>query len=138
MNFFVIFCMDKIFYLNSFFHLSPQMNLIMNRLLPVGGKLDYSLTVKLNPRASISSSTLLFNKILYVLKRTSEISLNYYNNFRYASVLRMNWGWGSVRCIWIHLHIAQTSLWSTSRTVRVFCIERIASTMDQSKFLGHF
>lgn len=55
--------MDKIFYLNSFFHLSPQMNLIMNRLLPVGGKLDYSSTVKLNPRASIPSSSLHDNTI---------------------------------------------------------------------------
>jgi len=97
--FFRFFFVNKIFYLNSSFHLSPPMNLIMNRLLPVGGKLDYSLTVKLNPRAWIPSSSLLFNKI-YVFKHTSEISLNYYNNFRYASVLRMHWGWESIWCIW--------------------------------------
>ena len=50
------------------------MNLIMNRLLPVGGKLDYSLTVKLNPRASIPSSSFHDNTIHFE-KLSSEIPL---------------------------------------------------------------
>ena len=66
--------MDKIFYLNSFFHLSPQMNLIMNRLLPVGGKLDYSSTVKLNPRASIPSSSF-HDDTIHFEELSSEIRL---------------------------------------------------------------